>query len=307
MRKRLKYEVILIGVIAVYGLARFLADREDRLGPTWQGKRLSYWLVTQGVAPDVSDAAVRQLGTNCIRLLLRWVRLNEHDYETPGYVRTLNGLLDRLQVIKFRFGSEWRPNRTTIALEVFAKLGPQGKAGIAGLVRLLGNDSDEVTDNASNLLKQMQPESISALTNALANRNPRVRAAAATTLAGMGAGARSAVPILRRMLNEKPINVRFAAVCALMKLGADPDPLVPVLIQIIKEGDHEMRGYAFDRLASLGERALPAVPELRTILTNTPLADVRFDIQWTLKMIELRMAAQPAPVQADPESSERSK
>jgi hypothetical protein len=305
--------------------------------PYWHRKRLSHWLRTDdGADAENTYKAVRELGTNCIPLLLRWLRKNERDYVAPGYVLTMNEWVGKQKVVKVRFPTEHAPSRTGVALRVFRELGPCGKAGIPGLIGVLENEESEVAANAFLLLSEMQPESTEALVERLSHREPRARATAIRTLGAFGSSAWGTIPLIRRalsdadpnvraaavdalvelgvdpkvdapvfrrMLNEKSANVQLAAVCALMKLGDDPEPIVPALVQIIQEGDNEMRGLASGRLASLGERARPAIPQLKAILTNTTRADVRRDVDWTLRMIGLRALIGTTPAKPDSASA----
>jgi hypothetical protein len=321
--------VLLLGVL--WGGQRFW-NRDD---PYWQGKRLSHWLRTTDEADgEKTYKAVQELGTNCTPLLLRWLRKNERDYVAPGYVLTMNDWLGKQKVVKLRFPTELAPGRTQVALRVFRELGPCGKAGIPGLMGLLENEESEVAANAFSLLSEMQPEFTEALVERLSHREPRARVTAIRALAAFGSSAWGTIPLIRRalsdadpnvraaavdalvelgmdpkvdapvfrrMLNEKSVNVRLAAVCALMKLGDDPEPIVPALLQIIQEGDPELRGLASGRLASLGERARPAIPQLKAILTNMTQADVRRDVDWTIRMIGLK--AFPGTTPAKPDSA----
>jgi hypothetical protein len=95
-RKRLLIAIGAVVVVAFVGVAVWPEPKE----PEYQGKKLSEWvryhgrypfaygvMTPQGEPPEVfcardsgRDRAVRQFGTNCLPLFLRWVR-----YEKPTW------------------------------------------------------------------------------------------------------------------------------------------------------------------------------------------------------------------------------
>src|SRR5260221_12098357 len=139
MQKRRLY-LLLIGVGLVGALlAGMFRSRE----PEYGGKRLSEWVdiyaVTHLIAGWGSEnreavAAIRQLGTNAVPHLLKWIR-----YEVPPWKTTFDGIADRAP---WRLKPAWMFSDKRVRLAehaawVFEVLGPDGEGAIPKLTLLL--------------------------------------------------------------------------------------------------------------------------------------------------------------------------
>src|SRR5437762_2441235 len=86
MGKRRKYGLLLGVALVAVGVVVVLSRSGE---PAYGGRRLSEWV--DGYATrypnSESDEAIRQIGTNAIPYLLKWIQ-----YETPGWKSALRGL-----------------------------------------------------------------------------------------------------------------------------------------------------------------------------------------------------------------------
>jgi hypothetical protein len=268
--------------------------------PRFKGHAIRTWLATihgeELGQLENAHAAIREWGTNPIPLLVDWLRLNEKGPSDFDWRQKLNGWLGKQSLIEFRLPvsrpslglvlENRPPNRTVMAAEVFAEIGPTDQAAMSSLVLLLDEKEEEVARIAGDLLAGMAPDSVPTLITAVAAGPNRARIRAAAVLGQIGMPATAAIPALKRILVSRPLPVRLAAACTLVKLEDDPAGVIPVLIATVRGGDKVLRSQAFATLAGLGTQAKLATPQLRTILIETQLADVRRDTLWALHQID---------------------
>jgi HEAT repeat protein len=89
-----------------------------------------------------------------------------------------------------------------------------------------------------------------------------VRHVAATTLWGMGAKARAAVPGLAQLLSDTETGLRVAAAMALANMGPAAKDAVPALVVALKDRESEVRQWAAKALGAIGPGAQAAIPAL---------------------------------------------
>lgn len=196
------------------------------------------------------------------RIPTAWLSLLLAFSLTPRLVAQQDGtrLLDAL-----RTGSE--PEREQAALELAETAPP---AALPALIRALReDDSSEVRQAAAFALGAYQPpapETVAALMEALAGRDPRLKTAVATTLSRLGREAEAVVRALLGALAAEDPRTRQSAVIVLERIGA-PAAEVPALVPAVterleKDPDERVRRFAVAVLAAVGERAGAAVPAL---------------------------------------------
>jgi len=130
MPKRCVYLIFWVLVLAgVFVVVCSSRERE----PEYGGKRLSEWVDRySGEFGDLTweaDRAIRQIGTNGIPCLLKWL-----GYETPTWNRKLNRIISS-------FNASWqiadkREVRAQNAMQAFYALGREGAGAVAQLTRL---------------------------------------------------------------------------------------------------------------------------------------------------------------------------
>src|SRR5437016_11657655 len=135
MRKRRVYLILLGVVLASVVVAVCRRERE----PEYGGKKLSEWVYGAYLNPEVYpndvEDAIRQIGTNAIPYLPKWIQ-----YESPGWRIKLGRLLN--PIIK-RFKMTLEPKkvgrfvRAEAAAWALRRLGPEAERAIPELVRLM--------------------------------------------------------------------------------------------------------------------------------------------------------------------------
>src|SRR5262249_52211218 len=231
--------------------------------PTIAGKALTAWLVERNypdLRADEARSVVRRWGINCIPMLLDWLRLDERDYVQPRYQQSLNELLAKMKWTRLQIAPRPRPNHTWIAFQVLSELGPQGKAAVPGLIKVLGDRNKGLREFASRILADMAPDSVPALVETLSHGNERVKVMTAGTLERIGPRANDAMPALRTMRGQGPLALRYAAARALVGCADDSNETISVLLEAVRQGEVEIRDSAYHALGSLGSRAEAAVP-----------------------------------------------
>lgn len=163
-----------------------------------------------------------------------------------------------------------------LGLIAILNAGSHGQAGPAG-----SKEPTDMSKTVSDWLEQLQPAApeqaptalqallrigpaaVPALTTALHDSNPRVRAAAFTALEGLGVHARSALPKLLRILQDNKHPDRERAVYLLGNTSAEA---IPLLVPVLKEGDAVARrgaalalAYALAYFGSADKAAMTAL------------------------------------------------
>lgn len=159
-----------------------------------------------------------------------------------------------------------------------AEISAVAKKKVAGRSKS-GISADKTVEQAQPSGRQVPQDKsqIPALTKALSDPDPAVRANAASALGEIGPEAKSAVPGLVKLFSEDGIiNVRTNAANALRKIGPEAKSAVPALIKLLSEdSDDEVRGLAVFVLGGIGPEAKSAVPALTKLLSDDHITDLR--------------------------------
>jgi HEAT repeat protein len=121
----------------------------------------------------------------------------------------------------------------------------------------------QAAETLGNLEEFVTPTAVSALIDALHDRDGFVRWKAAEALGKVGAPAQAALPFLIAATKESDAAVRALAVNALGKIGARPEEIVPTLIAAATDTDSHVR---YMTASTLGEVGHPASPALGTLI-----------------------------------------
>jgi hypothetical protein len=149
--KRLRIILISLAVLLVGVLVLCLVQPKE---PSYQGRKLSEWLryyyesgwdldkfADVGASTRASEHAVKEIGTNAIPALLRWLKTKA----SPIKIK-LNSLLDRQSVISFRFKTtnDW----SKLAECGFLMLGDDAMPAVPALVRLSNSQDEKQREHA---------------------------------------------------------------------------------------------------------------------------------------------------------------
>ena len=281
-RGRFLIAIAAIAVLAVLAWAILLSPAPE---PFYKGKPLSYWLQgytgNPGTNPPPTyaeaNAAVDEIGTNAIPVLLQMLRAQDSPIKTKVIIWARRYRLIRnyytvpsIQNIRARQG--------------FEELGPRAIIAVPDLIKILDD-----------------------------NRSPRSQWAAACSLGSIGPGAKAAVPSLLREAVGTNQPVRMSSIMALGDIHEDPNTVVPFLIKTLHDPLKGNRSNAAFALGSFGAAATSAVPALVALFNDPnvnsnptpPVAsfDVRSNIKYALQQIDPKVYARvvtngvPAPTQ----------
>jgi HEAT repeat protein len=175
------------------------------------------------------------------------------------------------------------------AIHNLGRLGAGAGEAVPALGAILLEDTDPNNRREAALaLSKMAPASraaVSALAQALEDKELFVRRNATVALLALGEEARPAVPALIRALKDKTnrtnldeftFTIQQTMALTLGEASAGSSEAVPALLEALKaaEDSLEMRLCAARGLGAIGPPAQPAVPQLRTLLKDQS-SDVR--------------------------------
>ncbi len=157
--------LIIVGLLAG-ALFAFVWLREKE--PEYQGKRLSQWLgmyepgTGNSAASDLAARAVREIGTNAVPWLVRWMK-----YERPWW---------RVDLVQ-SLGNKWYQRdrqRARLAARGFAILGPAAGCAIPELGRMTRNGEQPATALAAMSTVSRFAEGAPVLAGVITDRTARL-------------------------------------------------------------------------------------------------------------------------------------
>lgn len=281
-RSRIIKKVPIVVVLSLFcavvgvGLNSYL-----RREPYFEGRPFSDWIWTMNAKPtgpekEKARAVVRQLGSNSVPLLLRWIRKEDRPSLAVRYEAWRNGIYSWLMNHKLlKRGpittTHFDPSHRAMAVWAFADLDPVSKkTAVAALIPLLGdkgpdtNSMSLVAGSAFMALSTMAPESIDPLIHSLTNRDIQAWALACGALGRIGPQAKSAIPVMEQWLWDRDPQKRLCVAENIGELGGDPGAFVPVVIQTLPELGKDLGAldFALQILAKHKEHASNATPVL---------------------------------------------
>ncbi len=203
--------------------------------PVYQGKRLRVWLAGySGTNRDrqVTDEAVRHIGTNAIPTLLKMLRAHDSPLESKLLFWATRY---RALVIHYTNPSVLNDH----AFMAFQALGPEAASAVPELIKILEQNVSRSSESYT-----------------------------ARTLAVIGPGAKAAVPLLMREATSTNLTDHSDALWALGQIHADPDKAVPILISALGNPSGQDQLFAAIALGKFESDAKSAVPALLEALES---------------------------------------
>ena len=262
MRRLSLLVAVGVSLISVQAVPRALAQDDDN--PSVRGKKITEWvkILHEDPEPRKRQAALLILeftGTKVKRIvpaLLKEMRENSDDSIRARCAELVVKLKDDKDQTD-------RLIDPLIAAMRQDKSAPVREAAATSLGKLARGSTREIPD----------------LTEALKDKEPRVRAAAAEAIGqncrADAEVAKDAVPQLTELLKDADANVRVQCAFALGRMGSIAAPAVPVLAELaVKDKQASVRKEAAKTLAAIGPESRSAVQELVRALED-PQTDVR--------------------------------
>lgn len=254
--KKASYIVLLflLGILSV-SVARRVAPLRE---PVYHGEPLSAWLEdlnsTSLYTQDTAKAAIRELGTNTLPVLVQMLQSNDSHFK----LRFIE-LVRKQSLMRFRFRTAKERHR--MAIKGCQALGPLARPAIPALIGFLNNA--EIANEAAYSLVVID-EGIFPLTRAVTNENyeAAVRSAAAARLASGRYDEMTAVGALLRSLQDQNPEVSSQAARALGVINKEPDLVVPALTEKLNNSSALVRRESAGALGRFGPRARSALPLL---------------------------------------------
>jgi HEAT repeat protein len=175
--------------------------------------------------------------------------------------KTLDGLVNTLNS-----KDDWLRR---VAMQRIEELGGAALVAIPALVKRVEQGDQEAEDALATVCKAAGDRAVSALTNALTSRLPKLRGKAAEILGEIGPPARASVPLLRERLHDADPQVVALSAMSLRKIDGRGEGGVPVLMTMLTNKLPDIRGLAAVALAEFGADAGVALPDLIRYLDDS--------------------------------------
>ncbi|PYM10329.1 MAG: hypothetical protein DME18_16530 [Verrucomicrobia bacterium] len=232
--------------------------------PSDQGKKLSVWLQEMYSGPpetfNTGAEAVRHMGTKAVPCLLRKLRSSDSRLKL-----TIVELLTKQSLIRFHFTPA--ADRRAQAACGFVALGPAATEAIPALAELLYQA--QTAKDAAWALAGISEEGLREVTEAITNRNAKIRAGAAAGLGLAQPKNRAAVLALVARLQDEDHDVRGQAAYSLGLMLREADIVVPALATRLQDRHPLVRMRAATALGEFGARAEPVVAALSNAIRDS--------------------------------------
>ncbi len=226
--------------------------------PSFQGKTVGDWLVLLNKGDDSAEAAIRQLGTNCLPTLLDMLGATE---ATRKKVASRSGSSE-LKSLTSR-GVISSGDLQDMAMQGFRVLGTNAEPAVPKLAKLL--HGEETAESAGQVLLGTGPKGLSVLTNAM-NDGALTHVMIQVFANYKGSETEMVTSLLLRAVKDPNPAVQGNAADALA--GRNPEVAVPVLIELLGNPDPYPKLRAVITLARYGPAAKRAIPKLMEYYTN---------------------------------------
>lgn len=221
MRRR---GILILVVLAVLAAVAAILCFSPEPEPDYRGRSLSQWLQVPGrSSPEGTrvDEAIRQIGTNALPCLLRWIRARR----PPCSALVESGKVPQWFVsplLRCPLGRSLWHDRFDDASVCIMILGAEARPTIPALVRVINRSKDPYRVSRAMLtLSFIGPDSVPALADCLLDPREGVRVAVAGHLGQFGAKARPVLPALLNTLNDPSPWVREITTNTLRKIAPE--------------------------------------------------------------------------------------
>jgi HEAT repeats/PBS lyase HEAT-like repeat len=273
---------VLVGI----GMVAFWPGERE---PEYNGKRLSEWIWAyehsrfSAVDNGQSLRAIREIGTNAVPWLLKWMR-----YETPKwrikFDRATDKVLPRLHFPGSYTHEFWELCENTAG---FKALGVEARDAIPALTEMVNQrQSMAVSRRAIRALAYIGADGLPPLMTALTDPDKEKRMYAAAYTGFMqprNTNLTPIVPLLAKCATDDFL-IAHNAVETLGKLRLEPMVAVPVLTNALGNRHYFMRLRAAEASGQFGEEGYVAVPALAVSL-NDPESVVREAVTNALRSV----------------------
>jgi HEAT repeat protein len=167
------------------------------------------------------------------------------------------------------------------AVRALASCDPTNPGTLHALQQILTNSTAAVAGAAQTALITVGKPAVPILATALADKDRRVRVAAAETLKKIGTEAADAVPVLLNAVKDSDRDVRVHCTNALRDIDATAPVAQQAFLNGLQDSDEEVRIAAHLALVKLGKAAIPVL----TGALKRPEVTVRRGVIETLKKI----------------------
>jgi hypothetical protein len=286
-----RYLIFFTGCIV---LLTFVFASSSQREPTYRGQTLTYWLMKSCFERDAeATAAVRQIGTNALPSLTRWlvyqpskmkVRLLDSAEKLPRKIG--NPLRD------FIAGDRLWKVRPDLATYGFSLLGPQAQPAIPELVRALIQNGD--TDwRITRVLPYIGEEILPPLVTVMTNRaNPKeLRADAVRWIRHTHLLNSFAASNLVQCVQDREPEVATEAAFALAETRLEPDLVIPFLTNAVHTFNSLDRCRSVNYISDYAQSARLALPALIELMSD-PSLEVRDSVTNALSNIAPELLSQ---------------
>ena len=222
-------------------------------------------------------AAVRQIGTNAIPSLLRWL---QYERQTPSWKYQLLRIASRLPDSTF---SRYVRNKAqpTPFYEIqgraflgFALLGDQASSAIPALLHLADDPDSNRASRAFGAISLLGSAGAREIISILADPNSPKQERAVKVLASMrhaGTNVSPALPILVRYAHDPDPEWAWQAIYTLCNLGLEPELCFPAFTNALASTNTNLKVSTIHHLGYFGPPAVlrPLVPSLTNCLQDT--------------------------------------
>jgi HEAT repeat protein len=240
--------------------------------PTHDGKPLSQWVKQLGS----EDADARRKAEDAVRALAGHpdalaeallAAASDPKPESLVQARALVAMGPR--AVPTLTAGLWDAKTRKTSLLVLSRIGPDARAAVPTLVRLLSDPDEETRASAAGCLTEINAYSaIPALTKALEDRSPEVRRWATNALAYLGADPAPIVRVLMTDLKNGKQSSQLELVSILGHLGPAATEAVPAIIACLPDADVLSSRWIAQSLARIGPGAKDAIPALKKRLAD---------------------------------------
>jgi HEAT repeats len=272
--------------LAIIGAAFIWWIRPQESEPTYRGKPLSFWVISErygksrgyGLEHDIGQReAIRAIGTNALPFLTRWMQLN-----AAPWTRYVRGLVPDLT--RFDHTKELADG----AIGAFEILGSSASPAIPELVQLARGTDLYTAERALFCIEATGPPGISIVLDVLTNRSaycPDSLFRLQGTTVMLGNNTDLIVPGLISCLTASDPRTAADAATLLGEIKRQPNTVVPALAHSARDSSEYVRYCAIYALGRFEDEARSAVPTLLACLSD-PALSVRKVATNSLHIIE---------------------